>query len=439
MASTAVLVLALLVVLLLPPITLAGDLPGFRATLTRIQPYSPGTHSAAVRRDSHRLALLSYASAVGAGRAAATNSSTSIQALVENGPGAYLMNLSVGTPPFTFPAVVDTGSDLTWTQCAPCTKCFPRPTPNLFQPAGSSSFSKLSCNSSFCQSLSTSFRTCNATGCVYDYRYGKGYTDGYLAAETLTVGGDSFSNFAFGCSTENGVGNLSGLVGLARSPLSLVSQLGVGRFSYCLRSDMAAGASPILFGSLAKVTGGKVQTTPFVRHPALPASPFYYVNLTGITVGSTDLPVTSSTFGFTRTGSGGGTIVDSGTTFTYLAEAGYAMVKQSFQSQLGNLTTVTGERAGGLDLCFEVNGGDVAVPPKLVLRFAGAADYDVPVASYIGAVEVDSQGRPTVECLLLLPSKDISIVGNVLQMDLHVLYDLDGEKFSFAPADCAKV
>ncbi|KAG8042966.1 hypothetical protein GUJ93_ZPchr2171g28979 [Zizania palustris] len=436
MASTAM--LALLVVLLLPPITLAGDVPGFRTALTRMQPYSPGKYSAAVHRDRHRLTFLSYASALGAGRAAATNSSTSIQALLEYGAGGYLMNLSIGTPPFTFQAIVGTGTDLTWTQCAPCTKCFPQPKPRLFQPASSSSFSKLSCNSSFCQSLPTSFRTCNATGCVYDYRYGKGYTDGYLAAETLTIGGKSFSNFAFGCSTENGLDNSLGVVGLARSlPLSLVSQLGVGRFSYCLRSD--DGASPILFGSLAKVTGGEVQTTPFVRDPADPASPFYYVNLTGITVGSTDLPVTSSTFGFTQTGSGGGTIVDSGTTFTYLAEAGYAMVKKSFQSQMGNLTMVTGQRAGSFDLCFEVNGGDVTVP-KLVLHFAGGADYDVPRPSYIGAVRVDSQGRATVECLLLRPAKeDMSIIGNMLQMDLHVLYDLDGEKFSFAPADCANI
>ncbi|KAF0905252.1 hypothetical protein E2562_003853 [Oryza meyeriana var. granulata] len=438
MASTAA-ILAL-TILLLSPITLAGDLHGFRATLTPIHQLSPGKHSAAVRRDSHRHAFLSYA-ATAVGKAT-TNSSVSVQAQLENGAGAYNMNLSVGTPPLSFPLIVDTGSDLIWTQCAPCTNCFPEPSPApVLQPASSSTFSKLPCNSAFCQSLPTSARACNATGCVYDYRYGLGYTAGYLATETLTVGDDTFSKVAFGCSTENGVDNSSGIVGLGRGPLSLVSQLGVGRFSYCLRSSMAAGASPILFGSMAKLTDAEVQSTPLLKNPSLRRSSHYYVNLTGITVGSTDLPVTSSTFAFTRTGIGGGTIVDSGTTLTYLIKEGYAMVKRAFLSQMANLTRVNGARFD-LDLCFRTSGGEVPAVPRLVLRFAGGAEYAVPRESYFGAVAVDSRGRVAVECLLVLPASEdlsISIIGNMMQMDMHVLYDLDGEMFSFAPADCTKV
>jgi hypothetical protein len=71
-----------------------------------------------------------------------------------------------------------------------------------------------------------------------------------------------------------------------------VSQLGVGRFSYCLRSDSNAGVSLILFGSLANMTGdGKVQSTPLVRNPVVPVprAPYYYVNLTGVRVGREDL------------------------------------------------------------------------------------------------------------------------------------------------------
>ncbi|XP_006657791.1 aspartic proteinase nepenthesin-1-like [Oryza brachyantha] len=443
MASTGAAAILGLILLLLPPITLAGDdLRGFRATLTRIHKLSPGNHSEAVRRDSHRLSFLSYATAVG--KASNSSSSVSIKALIENGAVSYHMNLSMGTPPVTFPAMIDTGSDLIWTQCAACTKCFKQPTP-LFEPARSSTFSKLPCNSSFCQSLPTSFRTCNATGCVYNYRYGVGYTAGYLATEKLTVGDASFRNVAFGCSTANeGTrDNASGLVGLGRTPLSLVSQLGVGRFSYCLRSYKDAGDSPILFGSLAKLTGANVQSTPLLRHPDMPdSSTWYYVNLTGITVGSTDVPVTSSTFGFTQTGLGGGTIVDSGTTYTYLAKDGYAMVKQAFLSQMANLKALNGTRFG-LDLCFLPSGGDVPVAvPSLVLRFAGGAEYVVPRDNYLADLVDSRQGNVVGACLLVLPAKDgwsISIIGNRMQMGMHVLYDLDGEKFSFAPADCAKV
>ncbi|EAZ04163.1 hypothetical protein OsI_26305 [Oryza sativa Indica Group] len=404
MAATAAVMLALV---LLSPTTLATDVHGFRATLTRIHQLSPGKYSAAVRRDSHRLAFLSNNAAAAAGSKATTttttNSSVSFQTLLDNSAGAYNMNLSIGTPPVTFSVLADTGSSLIWTQCAPCTECAARPAPP-FQPASSSTFSKLPCASSLCQFLTSPYRTCNATGCVYYYPYGMGFTAGYLATETLHVGGASFPGVTFGCSTENGVGNSSsGIVGLGRSPLSLVSQVGVARFSYCLRSNADAGDSPILFGSLAKVTGGNVQSTPLLENPEMPSSSYYYVNLTGITVGATDLPMA-----------------------------------------MANLTTVNGTRFG-FDLCFDATaaGGGGGVPvPTLVLRFAGGAEYAVRRRSYFGVVEVDSQGRAAVECLLVLPASEklsISIIGNVMQMDLHVLYDLDGGMFSFAPADCANV
>uniref|UniRef100_J3MLK4 Peptidase A1 domain-containing protein n=1 Tax=Oryza brachyantha TaxID=4533 RepID=J3MLK4_ORYBR len=342
------------------------------------------------------------------------------------------MNLSIGTPPvLTFSVLADTGSNLIWAQCAPCTECFQRPTPP-FQPGSSSTFSKLPCSSSFCQfPMTNPYGTCNATGCVYFYPYGTGYTTGYLATETLEVGDASFSSVVFGCSSENGAGNSSsGIVGLGRSPLSLILQLGISRFSYCLRSDMAAGASPILFGSLAELTDGNVQSTPLLTNPAAPSSSYYYLNLTGITVGPAKLSVTS------------GTILDSGTTLTYLVEDGYATVKQAFLSQMANLTAVNGT-SFGLDLCFQTTGDGGEVPvPTLALRFRGGAEYVVRRRSYFGVVAVDSQGDVVVECLLVLLSStnlSISIIGNVTQMDMHVLHYLDGGTFSFAPADCAKV
>ncbi|CAN6219061.1 unnamed protein product [Urochloa humidicola] len=431
--------LAAVLIGLLPTATSTTSNHGFRGTLTRVHPY-PGNYSAAARRDGRRFASLSYAAT---GCTSSSSSRGLLQALVENGAGAYHMTLSIGTPPLAFPAILDTGSDLTWTQCAPCTACFPQPTP-LYDPASSSTSSALPCASPLCQALPSAFRrACNATGCAYDYRYTVGFTAGYLAADTLAIGDAAapfFPGVAFGCSTANGgdVGGASGIAGLGRGVLSLVSQLGVGRFSYCFRSDADAGASPIMFGALAaNVTGGGAQqSTPLVMNP-VPGrrAPYYYVNLTGVTVGETELPVTSGTFGFTAAGDGG-VIVDSGTTFTYLAEAGYAMLRKAFVSQAAGLTTVSGEPYD-FDLCFAVGAvaAGVVPVPRLVFRFAGGAEYDVPRRSYFDAV--DEGG--SVACLLVLPTRGVSVIGNVMQMDLHVLYDLDGGTFSFAPADCASV
>nr|CAB3458163.1 unnamed protein product [Digitaria exilis] len=421
---SSLLALAAILIGLLTSATSPHGHSGFRATLTRVH-RRPGNYSAAARRDGRRLASFS-----GAGTGT-TSSRGLLEAQVENGAGAYHMTLSIGTPPLTFPAILDTGSDLTWTQCSPCTACFSQPTP-LYDPAASSTSSTLPCASSPCQALPSAFRSCNATGCVYDYRYTVGFTAGYLAADTVAVGDASFPGVAFGTANGGDMDNTSGIVGLGRSDLSLVSQLGVGRFSYCLRSDEDAGASPILFDSLANVAGDEVQSTPLIQNPvARRRAPYYYVNLTGITVGASELAVTSGTFGFTPAGDGG-VIVDSGTTFTYLAEAGYAMVRQAFVSQMAGLETVSGEPYD-FDLCFAA--GAAAAVPRLVLRFDGGAEYDVPRRSYFDAV--DESG--SVACLLVLPTSGVSVIGNVLQMDLHVLYDLDGGTFSFAPADCASL
>uniref|UniRef100_A0ACD5V1R6 Uncharacterized protein n=1 Tax=Avena sativa TaxID=4498 RepID=A0ACD5V1R6_AVESA len=430
MASTALAVLTFAVLIgTFPPITSAIDNHGFRGSLTRMHRHS-SNYAAAVHRDARRLTFLAPAPT--------TSPTVAVQTLAENGAGAaYHVSLSIGTPPLAFPAILDTGSDLVWTQCAPCTECFAQPTP-LYDPSGSSTFSTLPCTSPLCRSLPSPFRACNATGCVYDYRYVVGFTAGHLATETLAIGGASFRDVAFGCSTANGghMDNASGILGLGRGPLSLVSQLGIGRFSYCLRSDSDAGASPILFGSLANVTGDSVQSTPLVQNPTVPVprAPYYYVNLTGVRVGAADLPVT---FGFTSTGAGGA-IVDSGTTFTYLAGAGYDMLEREFLSQTaGLLTRVSGARFD-FDLCFESASDedvDAVLVPGLVLSFAGGAEFAVPRRSYFDVV--DEEGR--VGCVLVLPTGGVSVIGNVMQMDLHVLYDLDGGTMSFASADCASV
>ncbi|WP_411024255.1 hypothetical protein, partial [Salmonella sp. s58758] len=83
---------------------------------------------------------------------------------------------------------------------------------------------------------------------------GDHYTQGVLGTETFTFGGGYVANnVGFGCSdTISGsqFGGTAGLVGLGRGTLSLVSQLGAGRFAYCLAAEPNVD-STILFGSLA--------------------------------------------------------------------------------------------------------------------------------------------------------------------------------------------
>ena len=63
------------------------------------------------------------------------------------GQYAYGMTLYLGTPPQKFVVLVDTGSDLVWVQCQPCTSphmCYNETDP-FFNPSASSSYSAVPC------------------------------------------------------------------------------------------------------------------------------------------------------------------------------------------------------------------------------------------------------------------------------------------------------
>ncbi|RZS03503.1 hypothetical protein BHM03_00033691 [Ensete ventricosum] len=376
----------------------------------------------AALRSNHRMARLTAAA-----------SGNKVQAPVHAGNGEFLMDLAIGTPGLAFSAIIDTGSDLIWTQCKPCVECFSQPTP-VFDPSTSSTFTKLPCSSNLCQALPTSI--CGFSGCEYLYSYGdSSSTQGVLAGETFTFGTanpTSVSNIAFGCGNTNqgsGFSQGSGLVGLGRGPLSLISQLGLGKFSYCLTSLDESKKSPLLFGSLADLSSTAVQSTPLRKNPTQPS--FYYVSLEGITVGGTRLQIPSSTFALQEDGTGG-LIIDSGTSITYLELAGYRQLKKAFLSEM-RLPVADGSETG-LDLCFSQPSGSSTVEvPKLTFHFDGA-DLDLPAKNFM---IMDS--TTGLLCLTIMASSGLSILGNFQQQNLQILYDLKNEALSFVPTHSAQL
>ncbi|XP_072955770.1 aspartic proteinase nepenthesin-2-like [Typha angustifolia] len=236
----------------------------------------------ALTGDKHRIASL---------RSASSASTTGANLPIHWGNSAYITDFAIGTPAQSISVLVDTGSDLIWTQCNP--------------------------------------------DCTYLYSYvGGTSTEGYLATETFILGSDAVPGMAFGCGIVNSDApdNSSGILGLSRGDLSLVSQLGVGRFSYCLTSYGDRSTSPLLLGSLANLSSSAIQSTPLVENPIAPYSSFYYLSLGGITIGNTLLPISSTAFELAADGSGG-LIIDSGTTITYLIDEAYQLVKQEFITQ----------------------------------------------------------------------------------------------------------
>ncbi|KEH29587.1 putative nepenthesin [Medicago truncatula] len=214
----------------------------------------------------------------------------------------YLMELSIGTPPVKIYAQADTGSDLIWLQCIPCTNCYKQLNP-MFDSQSSSTFSNIACGSESCSKLYSTSCSPDQINCKYNYSYVDGSeTQGVLAQETLTLTSTTgepvaFKGVIFGCGhNNNGAFNDKemGIIGLGRGPLSLVSQigssLGGNMFSQCLVpfNTNPSISSPMSFGKGSEVLGNGVVSTPLVSKTTYQS--FYFVTLLGISVEDINLP-----------------------------------------------------------------------------------------------------------------------------------------------------
>ncbi|KAF8700448.1 hypothetical protein HU200_034388 [Digitaria exilis] len=432
--------------------TLASGAASVRVGLTRIHSDPGGIPASqlvrdALRRDMHRqesrLGRKLATASDGAAAAATPTVSARTRKDMPNG-GEYLMTLAIGTPPVSYPAIADTGSDLIWTQCAPCAgdQCFNQPAP-LYNPASSTTFAVLPCNSSLsmCVSALAGAPPPPGCACMYNQTYGTGWTAGIQGSETFTFGDSSPADharvpgIAFGCSNASSSdwNGSSGLVGLGRGALSLVSQLGAGKFSYCLTPFQDSNStSTLLLGPSAAITGTGVRSTPFVASPAMaPMSTYYYLNLTGISLGTKALSISPDAFSLKSDGTGG-LIIDSGTTITSIVNAAYQQVRAAVES-LVTLPVIDGSDSTGLDLCYALPSSTSAPPamPSMTLHFDGA-DMVLPAESYM----ISGSG---VWCLAMRNQTDgaMSTLGNYQQQNMHILYDVRQETLSFAPAKCS--
>ncbi|KAL8504383.1 hypothetical protein ACS0TY_022929 [Phlomoides rotata] len=241
------------------------------------------------------------------------------EAPLTDGGGEYLIDYQIGTPPVRQLSIADTGSDLLWIQCQPCTSCYKQDYPP-FDPTASKSYRPISCQSNQCSILDNT--ACGTDNNVCQYKVGYGdtsYSQGDLAAETVTLGSTAFPNFVFGCGYNND-GTFrpygSGILGLGNGAVSIVNQQRSslhGRFSYCLTPHDSNATSKISFGNDAVVTGPNVLSTPLVsKDPPT----FYYLTLEGLSVGEQRFEYKSSSSSIKQEYEEGNIIIDSGTTLT---------------------------------------------------------------------------------------------------------------------------
>lgn len=369
------------------------------------------------------------------------SSPNDIHSQVKPASGEYVMEVSFGTPPVAQFGIVDTGSDLIWTQCLPCVECYKQDIP-IFNPTKSSSYKVLPCGSKACKYLDPSQGSCSSKGtCSYSYKYGDtSHTLGDVATETLTFKSQqndnttSFSRVAFGCG-HNNVGSFqedgSGLIGLGGGPLSLVSQLSpsIGRkFSYCLIPFSQEGniTSQINFGTSGEVSGHGVVSTPLVKKSP---NTFYFLTLEGISVGKNRLVFSkrSSISSVDYEVDEGNIIIDSGTTLTFLPTDFFDdLVNALGQAIQGRPVE---DPFGTLQLCYQDD--EHLNIPNITAHFTGADVQLMPVNTFIKVSE-------DVVCFAMVAADNVALFGNIAQGNYLVGYDLEEGKVSFKPADCTK-
>ncbi|THG20990.1 hypothetical protein TEA_029866 [Camellia sinensis var. sinensis] len=366
-----------------------------------------------------------------------------IQSQIVAASGEYIMKLSIGTPPVPLFGIADTGSDLTWTQCKPCPRCFKQNSP-YFDPKHSSTYKELSCQSQFCEILGEddpSTCTNNGTICEYSMSYGdNSFSVGHLAAETFTFGSSTpgqailIPDMVFGCGHDDeGTFNetATGIVGLGGGKLSFISQLSDsihGKFSYCLPLDSSDSnlTTKLIFGDNAVVSGAGVISTPITKKSP---DTFYYLTLEGIEVGNKSLtykrPSKTNLVDSADEPDQGNIIIDSGTTLTFLPSELYEKLESELKKVIqGKLTS---DPLGFLSLCY--SNIDITKLPTITVKFTGA-DLELPPS-----ITFIQNGDGPV-CLAFVPTNDTSIFGNLSQMNFLIGYDLVKSVISFKPTDC---
>ena len=347
----------------------------------------------------------------------------------------HLMKASIGTLPVDIYGIIDTTSDLVWTQCVPCDVCFNQIHPK-FDPKKSSTYSEISCHSKKCQEWDQVHRYCN-----YVSGYASGLSKGVLAKEKVTItstsGQEVSFDIAFGCAhnkTINYNDHTTKLIALGLGPLSFPSQIGSKRFSYCLLPYDTEYTDPsitgkISFGNGSEVMGDVVVSTPFVA-----MGNQYYVTLEGISVGDTYVPFNSS-----GKVSKGNVCIDSGSPPLTLPPDFYNRLEVEVKKQI-SIDPIKNETLTGTRLCCRTeitnkNG------PKLTDHFEGAnvelkptITFNRPVHAYdIYCFAITNTANTALEYL-----GDKGLYGNYFQANLLIGFDLETMMVSFKPTDCTK-
>lgn len=368
--------------------------------------------------------------------------------------GIYFTQISLGTPAKEYFVQIDTGSDIMWLNCNPCTAC---PRSNAlgmtlvpYDSHTSSTSSPMSCKDPNCDyAVRITNAGCDQSqNCGYTFRYGDGSTTtGYLVADTLIYSAlqsnstlvNTQAKIIFGCGYSQSGDLLTsqnvvdGIMGFGQSKLSVVSQLSSQGltpeiFAHCLEGSDRGGGLLIL---------GNVVEPGIVFTPIVASQTHYNVNMRAISVSGIVLNVDSSAY---DTNNVQGTIFDSGTTLAYLVEPAYVAFVDAIIKGAPNDARLVSEQGTS---CFVYSGSVDDAFPLVTLHFEGA-DMNLKGSHYL--IQQADLVNPPIWCIGWHPVSQsasvngprLTILGDIVLKNQLVVYDLENQQIGWVDFDCSR-
>lgn len=327
--------------------------------------------------------------------------------------GAYLVPVGIGSPPTTLYLILDVGTNALWVQSQPNSPSFAEVLP---------------CGLEGCERLDNTH--CHKGECVHKVRLlDKSYTEGKVGLDTITIGGMAIRNVAIACGykNKNYFAQIPGLLGLGQdgrgmSLLSQLYQLTGGSFSYCLPSS---GPGWLELGFEAFHDGPTWVSLLYNQwNPTA-----YYVELSGLGVGSRRVSLPKDIFKLTPKGDGGAIIstVDFATT---LPKEAYEAFRDAYIAEASYLPRAPEDSI--FDTCFNLTGlGTIQVPT--VSFYFGEVGTTITFAAKNILYLVDRVG---VFCFAFRPSiRRLASIGSFQQAGIQISID-SGGYLGFGPNVC---
>ncbi|GER35487.1 eukaryotic aspartyl protease family protein [Striga asiatica] len=268
-------------------------------------------------------------------------------------------------------------------------------------------------------------------------RYGTTFCKGNLGRETFRFGkhqDEVVPNLAFGCAHNTSVEDLNGIFGLGNIPISFLSQYKASKFSYCFGNlnDPEYPYNMLAIGKDVRMWGARTPLT---------VEDKYYVNLVDIAIGHIWLKTSRHLFRRDKRKGEGGMLVDSGSTLTFLPQivlTEFEKITRSVIKKLNlRLSPFSKKFRGYSTQCYIGEAIYLEPFPKVTLHFQNRAYMELTPDN------VFFEADDNLFCLAILPSsllrRNTTILGNVMQQNFNIAFDLEGEELAFNRMSCKSV